>query len=91
MHYLGVPLAFAATSLTAFAIARSNGGHKSGGFSSARDTGGNGGGSLFGATLRGTLSSHRARTDRKTGSAPEEGHRRSRDKPQLGMQDQIER
>ena len=86
MHYLGVPLAFAATSLTAFAIAR--GGHKSGGLvgSSARD-GGNGGGSLFGATLRGT-SSNVLGTDRDVFASG--GGATNRAMPQLGVQDQIE-
>ena len=88
MH-LGVPLAFAATSLTAFAIARSSGGHKNGGsvgFSSARD-GGNGGGSLFGATLRGT-SSNVLGTDRDVFASG--GGATNRAMPQLGVQDQIE-
>ena len=84
MH-LGVPLAFAATSLTAFAIARS--GHKSGGpvGFSARD--GGSGGSFFGATLRGKGSNVLGTLDRDETVASGGANRAM---PQLGVQDQIE-
>ncbi len=86
MMHLGVPLAFAATSLTAFAIAR--GGHKSGGpvGSSARD-GGLSGGSFFGATLRGKGSNVLGTLDRDETVASGGANRAM---PQLGVQDQIE-
>ena len=87
MMHLGVPLAFAATSLTAFAIAR--GGHKSGGpvGSSARD-GGLSGGSFFGATLRGKGSNVLSGTLDRDETVASGGANRAM--PQLGVQDQIE-
>ena len=83
---LGVPLAFAATSLTAFAIAQ-NGGHKSGGFSSARDTEGKRRRLVFWRHFERDEFESCSDEDRDLFSS---GGGATHAMPQLGMQDQIE-